>query len=102
MDLQRNSEYGCTVNLVSGDEAQKDNFCHWQVTIEGPEGSLHEHEIFVVNITFGVDYSAKPPSVMFATPIYHPNISITTGMVCSSTLKEWDPETKMSAGKSFE
>ena len=43
-------------------------------TIMGPEGSLHEGEVYNIELTYPHDYPNRPPKIRFMTPIIHPNI----------------------------
>ncbi|KAJ8900452.1 hypothetical protein K2173_025229 [Erythroxylum novogranatense] len=62
------------------------------VNFEGPENSLYEGWVWEVKVELPSDYPYKPPSVVFVTPIYHPNIDDTCGAICVDALKEkWEP-----------
>ncbi|KAK5447821.1 hypothetical protein LTS15_009320 [Exophiala xenobiotica] len=62
---------------------------------------------FDLSITLPQTYPFKPPTVTFATKIYHPNISNdsppNSGTMCLGMLKdsEWKPSTKMAAVLEF-
>lgn len=62
---------------------------------------------FDLTINLPQNYPFKPPTVVFTTKIYHPNISNdsppNTGAMCLGMLKdsEWKPSTKMSAVLEF-
>ena len=43
-------------------------------TIMGSEGSLHEGEVYNIELTYPQDYPNRPPKIRFLTPIIHPNI----------------------------
>jgi peroxin-4 len=40
----------------------------------------------------GPDYPISPPTVIFVTPIFHPNVDFKTGEICLDVLKsDWSP-----------
>lgn len=68
----------------------------WTARIKGPEGSPYEGGTFELKITFPTDYPHKPPTVIFVTRIYHPNVKRDSGTICLDLLKDaWKPNTKM-------
>ena len=76
-------------NCSAGPEC--DDIFHWTATIMGPNESPFEGGIFYLNITFPSNYPFKPPKVIFATKIYHPNIN-SSGGICLDILKDnWSP-----------
>ena len=76
-------------NCSAGPEG--DDLYHWTATIMGPEGSPYYGGVFYLNITFPSNYPFKPPKVIFATKIYHPNIN-SSGGICLDILKDnWSP-----------
>ena len=76
-------------NCSAGPEG--DDLYHWTATIMGPEGSPYYGGVFYLNITFPSNYPFKPPKVIFATKIYHPNIN-SSGGICLDILKDnWTP-----------
>lgn len=48
---------------------------HWQASITGPTSSPYEGGIFYLHVQIPHSYPIRPPSVRFATKIFHPNIS---------------------------
>ena len=67
------------------------DYYKWNATITGPQQSPYENGIFNLEIVFPPNYPFKPPTVVFKTPIYHPNIS-RGGSICLDILKEhWSP-----------
>jgi ubiquitin-conjugating enzyme E2 D/E len=48
----------------------------WQGTIIGPSESPYHDISFTINIRFPLNYPEKPPSVVFRSKIYHPNIGL--------------------------
>ncbi|ELA46222.1 hypothetical protein VCUG_02303 [Vavraia culicis subsp. floridensis] len=68
-----------------------DNIFEWHVKLRAPEESMYAGGIFNLKITFPTDYPFKPPSVVFLTRIYHPNINA-NGNICLDILREsWTP-----------
>jgi ubiquitin-conjugating enzyme E2 D/E len=64
---------------------------HWTGTIIGPQDTPYESGSFSVDIRLPSNYPIHPPSVIFNTKIYHPNVS-SKGMLCLSILtNEWRP-----------
>ena len=55
---------------------------HFLATIQGPTHSPYETGIFVVDIHLPDDYPFQPPQIRFLTPVYHCNISSTSGIIC--------------------
>ena len=52
----------------SGNFKLRLNFCS-----SGPEGTPLEDGIFVANLSFPNDYPLSPPSMKFASELFHPN-----------------------------
>uniref|UniRef100_A0A6N2MNX7 E2 ubiquitin-conjugating enzyme n=1 Tax=Salix viminalis TaxID=40686 RepID=A0A6N2MNX7_SALVM len=70
------------------------------VQIEGPAGSVYANGIFRIKIQIPDRYPFQPPSVTFATPIYHPNID-NGGRICLDILNlppkgAWQPSLNIS------
>ncbi|KDO50894.1 hypothetical protein CISIN_1g037005mg, partial [Citrus sinensis] len=68
--------------------------------IEGPEGTVYAKGVFEVKIQIPERYPFQPPSVTFATPIYHPNID-NGGRICLDILNlppkgAWQPSLNIS------
>lgn len=58
--------------------------------INGPRDTPFAGGSFRVRLDVPVDYPMSPPKAFFITPIYHCNISSSTGFVCLDTLtSEW-------------
>ncbi|KAF3492267.1 ubiquitin-conjugating enzyme E2 4 [Arthroderma uncinatum] len=90
---------GVTVAL-----ADDSNLYKWNVQMQGPEGSPYEGGTFQINLSLPTDYPFKPPTVSFATKIYHPNVSNDDkGTMCLGMLKsdEWKPSSKLYAVLEF-
>ena len=67
------------------------NFRHYFMKIKGPGGSPFEGGTFEAEMLLPDDYPMTPPTVLFITKIYHPNID-RLGRVCLDILKtSWTP-----------
>lgn len=79
-------------NVSAGPVSDELRYSEWSGTIFGPDASPYEGGIFEIRITFPDVYPWKPPRLYFLTPIYHPNVSLSTGFACISILKDgWTP-----------
>ncbi|KAK0721648.1 ubiquitin-conjugating enzyme [Lasiosphaeria miniovina] len=86
---------GMTVELADDEDVHK-----WHVTLAGPPGSVYSEGKFGVVVSLPSEYPFKPPTVTFATRIYHPNVTNDTlGNICLAALKPeaWKPATKLRA-----
>jgi len=63
----------------------EDNIFEWKATFAGPDNTAYKYGIFEVNIKFGTQYPFKPPTVLFRSKMFHPNIS-SNGGICLTTL----------------
>lgn len=78
--------------ITAGPPDDSDLF-KWDASITGPEGSPYEGGTFNLKIEFPKDFPFKPPSVVFTTKVYHPNVKRDTGTICLDILKDaWNPE----------
>lgn len=76
-------------NCSAGPEG--DDIFKWEGVIIGPSDCPYAGGVFKLKIQFPVDYPFKCPNVVFATKIYHPNIS-SSGIICLDILKtNWSP-----------
>ena len=71
-----------------------DNLFEWQAILAGPEGGPYQGGVFLVNLVIPADYPFRPPTVTFATRIYHPAVT-GKGDICRAQLGEWSPGTKI-------
>lgn len=98
-ELIQSPPTGVTVGL-----ADESNLYDWNVYLEGPEGSPYYTGNFHVKLHLPTEYPFKPPTLSFATRIYHPNVSSDgKGSMCLGMLRsdEWKPSTKISAVLQF-
>lgn len=67
------------------------NLYEWEAVILGPVDTPYHEGVFTLNISIPSNYPFKPPSVIFKTKIYHPNIN-SSGSICLDILKtQWSP-----------
>ncbi|EED17406.1 ubiquitin conjugating enzyme (UbcK), putative [Talaromyces stipitatus ATCC 10500] len=65
------------------------NLLSWTATIDGPTDTPYENLTFKLSFSFPNNYPYAPPTVLFKTPIYHPNVDF-SGRICLDILKdEW-------------
>ena len=62
-----------------------DDIFKWQIMFEGPVDSLYEGGLFQIEMTFPEDYPNNPPTMIFKSEMWHPNI-YPDGKVCISIL----------------
>ncbi|KAJ5902781.1 hypothetical protein N7495_003309 [Penicillium taxi] len=63
------------------------NLLSWTATITGPTETPYDGLILKLSFTFPNNYPYAPPTVLFKTPIYHPNFDF-SGRICLDILKE--------------
>lgn len=63
------------------------NLLSWTGTIAGPEGTFYEGYNFKLSLEFPNNYPYAPPTVMFVTPMFHPNVDM-AGRICLDILKD--------------
>jgi len=63
----------------------EDDFFDWSVYIEGPPDTPYERGIFEMKMEFPKDYPMMPPSLVFVSEFWHPNV-YNDGKVCISIL----------------
>lgn len=98
-ELMESPPTGIMVKLA--DEA---NLYEWQIFMDGPEGSPYQDGKFQIKLVLPTEYPFKPPTVSFATKIYHPNVTNDEkGSMCLGMLRpdEWKPSSKIAAVLQF-
>jgi ubiquitin-conjugating enzyme E2 C len=65
---------------------EQENLLRWIATIKGPQDTAYEGLAYKLTIEFPLTYPYNAPSVMFSTPIFHPNVD-TSGTICLDILK---------------
>ncbi|KAI9363562.1 ubiquitin-conjugating enzyme/RWD-like protein [Pilaira anomala] len=78
-DLQKNPVEGFSAGLV------EDNIYEWEILIIGSQDTLYEGGFFKAHLSFPKSYPIEPPSMIFQTEMYHPNV-YPDGTVCISIL----------------
>lgn len=63
------------------------NLLSWAATIEGPEETPYSGLNLKLDFKFPSNYPYAPPTVLFKTPIYHPNVDF-SGRICLDILKD--------------
>ncbi|GAM39309.1 ubiquitin conjugating enzyme [Talaromyces pinophilus] len=98
-ELMETPPTGISIQLADESDVYK-----WKVSMKGPEGTPYQGGTFHVNLTLPNEYPFKPPTVSFATKIYHPNVSNDDkGSMCLGMLKsdEWKPSSRIAAVLEF-
>jgi len=64
-----------------------ENMLFWGASIEGPQNTPYSGQRYKLTLEFPNEYPNKPPTVLFTTPIFHPNIDF-SGRICLDILKD--------------
>ncbi|KAF2268257.1 ubiquitin-conjugating enzyme [Lojkania enalia] len=64
-----------------------ENMTKWTATIAGPDETPYAGLVFKLSMEFANTYPYTAPSVLFKTPIYHPNVDF-SGRICLDILKD--------------
>src|SRR3989338_10599314 len=59
----------------------------WVAWIRGPPDTTYEGGYFELAITIPKRYPLQPPTVVFTTKVFHPNVHWTSGEICIDLLK---------------
>lgn len=66
---------------------QDGNLLSWTGTIKGPEDTYYDGLTFKLSLEFPSNYPMSPPTVLFTTPMFHPNVDM-AGRICLDILKD--------------
>lgn len=70
-----------------------DDLTQLLICLTGPEGTPYSQGVWRVRLDIPISYPQNPPTAVFQTRIFHPNVAEETGAVCLETLKrDWDPK----------
>lgn len=83
---------------VSAGPINDDDIFHWEAVITGPEETDYKNGVFLLDIQIPKEYPYKPPTCIFKTKIWHPNINPEYGTICITILKKenWNPSMNIS------
>lgn len=70
-----------------------DDLTQLRICLTGPEGTPYSQGLWRIRLNIPTDYPQSPPTAVFQTRIFHPNVAEESGAVCLETLKrDWDPK----------
>lgn len=85
-DLYKLSQSGIYYKIVE-DEPNT-----YYIFFEGPKDTLYENSNYWLRMIVPNEYPFKSPSIVFLTPIFHPNINYEYGSICLDVLNStWTP-----------
>jgi ubiquitin-protein ligase len=66
------------------------------IKLRGPSDTPYQNGIFNLELNISQTYPFQPPTLMFRTKMYHPNISKYDGTICIDILKDqWSAALKL-------
>jgi len=75
-----------------------DDLLHWEAVMRGVTGTAYEDGLWLLDIRIPPNYPLSPPTIVFVTPICHPNVHFKTGEICLDLLKTaWTPTYKLTS-----
>ncbi|EQL02886.1 hypothetical protein G6O67_004004 [Ophiocordyceps sinensis] len=72
---------------ISAFPSAEGNLLSWTATIDGPDDTPYAGLSFKLSFVFPSNYPYAAPTVLFKTPIYHPNVDF-SGRICLDILKD--------------
>ena len=76
-----------TPGISAFPDSDAGNLLHWTATITGPTETPYSNLTLKLTFSFPANYPYSPPTVLFKTPIYHPNVDF-SGRICLDILKD--------------
>lgn len=86
--LKKEKDFGIDATVMLDDNGNED-LSRWEIKINGCEDSLYDGYILKAKVSFPSRYPNLPPSFIFTTPMWHPNV-YKDGRVCISILHTAD------------
>lgn len=77
----------CSTPGISAFPSSPENLLNWTATISGPSDTPYAALTFKLSFQFPSSYPYAPPTVLFKTPIFHPNVDF-SGRICLDILKD--------------
>ena len=74
---------GCTIEFI-------DNLHNWRIILIGPKNTPYADGIFILTVSFDIDYPYSKPEVRFVNKIYHLHVSPINGHISLPILSVWD------------
>ena len=71
------------------------NIYEWKITLLGAKDTPYADGIFFIKLKFPHDYPYGRPEIYFLTPIYHMNVSRSSGKVGVNFIYEWNQKTSV-------
>ena len=63
------------------------DYKHWRACFIGPQGTPYENGLYFIEFKLKDDYPASRPLARFRTKIWHPNVSLDSGVICLDYIK---------------
>eukprot|EP00245_Coleochaete_scutata_P007237 TRINITY_DN22388_c0_g1_i1.p1 TRINITY_DN22388_c0_g1~~TRINITY_DN22388_c0_g1_i1.p1 ORF type:complete len:156 (+),score=11.66 TRINITY_DN22388_c0_g1_i1:111-578(+) len=87
-EVMRDTSPEADIKLV----CDETNIYRWTALIRGPSETPYYGGVFQLSFNVPEQYPIVPPTVRFATRIFHPNVHFKTGEICLDILKTaWSP-----------